>query len=80
MSAGTYQVPHFVADAEGMDASTVHAGLAPAPAAAAPAELDDLDLCEALYWLRRARGRQDPIMIDIWTERMNDLLDRRLAA
>ncbi len=62
-----------------MDA-TVHAGPAPTPITGTPLEAVDLDLCEALYWLRRARGWQDPIMIDIWTERMNDLLDHRLAA
>jgi hypothetical protein len=38
----------------------------------------DLELCEALYWLRRARQRDDPAMIRIWTDRLNALLDWRL--
>ena len=38
----------------------------------------DLELCGALYWLRRARQRHDPAMIGIWTDRLNALLDWRL--
>lgn len=38
----------------------------------------DLELCEALYWLRRARRRADTPMMRIWTDRMNALLDWRL--
>jgi hypothetical protein len=37
----------------------------------------DLELCEALYWLRRARQRNDPAMMRTWTDRMNYLLDLR---
>ena len=63
-----------------MDAPTAQATRMPTPVVTTLVQPDDLDLCEALYWLRRARRREDPIMIDIWTERMNELLDRRLAA
>lgn len=38
----------------------------------------DLELCAALYWLRRARQRDDPPKIRIWTDRLNALLDWRL--
>ncbi|WP_375475861.1 hypothetical protein [uncultured Jatrophihabitans sp.] len=38
----------------------------------------DMEICEALYWLRRARRRDDPAMMRIWTERMDSLLDWRL--
>jgi hypothetical protein len=38
----------------------------------------DLELCEALYWLRRARRRDDRSMVRIWTDRLDALLDWRL--
>jgi hypothetical protein len=42
------------------------------------AHWSDLELCEALYWLRRARRRDDAAMTAIWTDRLNSLLDWRL--
>lgn len=36
----------------------------------------DLDLCEALYWVRRARARRDAAMAERWTARLDALLDR----
>jgi hypothetical protein len=59
---------------------TTHTGthLAAEPATERPVEWSELEVCEALYWLRRARRRDDEVMVRIWTHRMNALLDWKL--
>jgi hypothetical protein len=59
---------------------TTHTGthLAAAPAMDCAAEWSELEVCDALYWLRRARRRDDAAMVRVWTHRMDALLDWKL--